>query len=73
MTGCHSSTGKLWRTEHRAEEENPPGGRDEASPEAGVARLKKMKLSRLLAVSEHVNMCHVHCLFLMSMKCIMTQ
>lgn len=35
MTGCHSSTGKLWRTEHRAEEENPPGGRDEASPEAG--------------------------------------
>lgn len=49
----------------------PRSGGHEASPEAGVARLQKMKLSRLLAVS--VNTCHVHCLFLMPMKCIMTQ
>lgn len=44
-----------------------------ASPETGVTRLRKMKLSRLLAVSGLVNTCHVHWLFFMSINCIMTQ
>lgn len=39
----------------------------------GVTCLEKMRLSRLLAVSGHVNTCHVHWLFLMSINCMMTQ
>jgi len=69
MTGCHSSAGS-WG---RAEEDGQAVVGRRASPETGVTRLEKMKLSRLLAAPGHVNTCHVHWLFLMSINCIMTQ
>lgn len=73
MRACHSFIRKLGRGHIHSWGRRESCSGTRASPKTGVTCLEQMKLSRLLAVSGHVNTCRVPWLFLMSINCIMTQ